>query len=204
MMETRAPCPGWSSAPCGSSRATRMLPEEVAVALSLNGTTQAVMMATPDDLEDFAYRLCADRRDRRAGRDRERRGGRDRPRASTCRSGWRPRRRRGWPQRRRTMAGPVGCGLCGIDWLDEALRDAAAGDALALPMTPAQVCAAVAALPAQQRAARRHARRPCGGVLDTGGRHRRRARGCGSAQRAGQAGGRDAARRDRAARARWC
>jgi FdhD protein len=31
----------------------RVLPEEVAVALSFNGTTQAVMMATPVDLEDF-------------------------------------------------------------------------------------------------------------------------------------------------------
>nr|MCU0905795.1 formate dehydrogenase accessory sulfurtransferase FdhD [Tabrizicola sp.] len=33
----------------------RMLPEEVAVALSFNGTTQAVMMATPEDLLDFGY-----------------------------------------------------------------------------------------------------------------------------------------------------
>ncbi|MCU0905806.1 MAG: formate dehydrogenase accessory sulfurtransferase FdhD, partial [Tabrizicola sp.] len=33
----------------------RVLPEEVAVALSFNGTTQAVMMATPADLADFAY-----------------------------------------------------------------------------------------------------------------------------------------------------
>jgi FdhD protein len=33
----------------------RVLPEEVAVALSFNGTTQAVMMATPADLDDFGY-----------------------------------------------------------------------------------------------------------------------------------------------------
>ena len=33
----------------------RTLPEEVAVALTFNGTTQAVMMATPSDLVDFAY-----------------------------------------------------------------------------------------------------------------------------------------------------
>ena len=32
----------------------RTLPEEVAVALSYNGTTQAVMMATPAELVDFA------------------------------------------------------------------------------------------------------------------------------------------------------
>ena len=33
----------------------RTLPAEVAVALSFNGTTQAVMMASPTDLVDFAY-----------------------------------------------------------------------------------------------------------------------------------------------------
>nr|MCU0905582.1 formate dehydrogenase accessory sulfurtransferase FdhD [Tabrizicola sp.] len=33
----------------------RVLPEEAAVALSFNGSTQAVMMATPADLEDFAF-----------------------------------------------------------------------------------------------------------------------------------------------------
>ena len=39
----------------------RNLPAEVAVALSFNGTTQAVMMATPADLIDFAYGFFLDR-----------------------------------------------------------------------------------------------------------------------------------------------
>ncbi|NVK61632.1 MAG: formate dehydrogenase accessory sulfurtransferase FdhD, partial [Rhodobacteraceae bacterium] len=34
---------------------TRALPEEVPVALVFDGSTQAVMMATPDDIADFAY-----------------------------------------------------------------------------------------------------------------------------------------------------
>src|SRR5690606_662365 len=38
----------------GTRVAARILPKEAAVALSYGGTTHAVMMATPDDLEDFA------------------------------------------------------------------------------------------------------------------------------------------------------
>jgi FdhD protein len=51
--------------------------------------------------------------------------------------------------RRRTMAGPVGCGLCGVDSIAEALRSVPRVTA-DLHLTPAQVCDAVAALPAHQ------------------------------------------------------
>jgi FdhD protein len=128
----------------------RVLPEEVAVALSFNGTTQAVMMATPADLEDFGYGfaltegiatpdeiLSVEVQEVPRGRDVQiwlTPGAEERLKA-----------------RRRGMAGPVGCGLCGIDSIDQALREVPVVAPSAFRMTPADVMAAVAALPGQQR-----------------------------------------------------
>ena len=133
----------------GVVSSSRALPEEVAVALSFNGTTQAVMMATPADLIDFAYGfaltegiatsceinsidivpvengldvqiwLATDAEERLA-------------------------------KRRRTMAGPVGCGLCGIDSLDEATRKMAPVPASSFAMTPTEIMSATASLRAAQ------------------------------------------------------
>ncbi len=52
--------------------------------------------------------------------------------------------------RRRTMAGPVGCGLCGIDSIEQALRDMAPVAPSTFRMSPDQVMQAVASLPGSQ------------------------------------------------------
>jgi FdhD protein len=127
----------------------RVLPEETAVALSFNGSTQAVMMATPDDLVDFAYGFALSEGiatpDQVLSVDVVQAG-----RGIDVQVWLQPQAEARLAARRRTMAGPVGCGLCGIDSIDQALRDVAPVAHTAFRMTPTQVMAAVAALPASQ------------------------------------------------------
>lgn len=101
---------------------TRVLAEETAVAISYNGSTHAVLMATPADLEDLAvgfsvtegivdavgaiesitiagYDLGLDIQLRVRNDIAER-----------------------LARRRRSMAGPVGCGMCGLESLEAASR----------------------------------------------------------------------------------
>jgi FdhD protein len=99
----------------------RVLPEETAIAIVVNGSTQAVMMATPADLIDFATGFAlteglATHAELNAIEIVEHGQGIE------CRL-WLPAdRAAALADRRRAMAGPVGCGLCGIDSLEAALR----------------------------------------------------------------------------------
>lgn len=126
---------------------TAMLPEEVPVALVYQGGTQAVMMATPADLEDFGRGFSlteglAGPEDIEtlevveAGEGVEIRMWLTAPRAEALAA------------RRRSMAGPVGCGLCGIDSLAEALRPLPR--VTAPDLAAADVAAAMAGLRARQ------------------------------------------------------
>ena len=148
-MEAQHPMPRRSFGAGAPLAGQRNLPAEVAVALSFNGTTQAVMMASPGDLIDFAYGFsltegiaAPDEIDSvvvvqaEQGIDLQ----------IWLRTGAEAR----LAKRRRTMAGPVGCGLCGIDSLAEALRQPPALPASAFRMRPAEVMAAIASLPAAQ------------------------------------------------------
>jgi FdhD protein len=133
----------------GAGSGSRSLPEEVAVALSFNGSTQAVMMATPADLEDFAYGFALtegiakpeeiqslDVVETPLGLD-----------IQIWLAGAAQAR---LAKRRRSMAGPVGCGLCGIDSLEEATRKVAKIPPSPFRMTPSQIMQAVASLPSAQ------------------------------------------------------
>jgi FdhD protein len=128
----------------------RVLPEEVAVALSFNGTTQAVMMATPADLEDFGYGFALTEGIAGPGEVLSV-AVESLPRGHDVQVWLRPEAEARLAARRRVMAGPVGCGLCGIDSIDEALREVPVVAPSGFRMTPAQVMAAVADLPGAQR-----------------------------------------------------
>jgi FdhD protein len=106
----------------GATAGQRIVPEETAVAFSYDGGTYAVMMATPQNLEDFAFGfsltegLVASPADIRQLEIVEHDAGVElrmwlnEPRAAAL------------SERRRHMAGPTGCGLCGIESLEQAVR----------------------------------------------------------------------------------
>lgn len=128
----------------------RVLPEEVAVALSFNGTTQAVMMASPGDLEDFGYGFALT--EGIAGPEEVLSVEVEAVERGFDVQVWlHPEAEARLAARRRVMAGPVGCGLCGIDSIEEALREVPVVAPSAFRMTPSEVLAAVAALPGEQR-----------------------------------------------------
>lgn len=106
----------------GTRAIHRALPEEVPVALVFNGTTQAVMMATPADLTDFAHGFALTEGIVTDPAQIEEFEIVEHGRGIETRFWLRPDRAEALSTRRRNMAGPVGCGLCGIDSLEQALR----------------------------------------------------------------------------------
>ncbi|KQZ15520.1 formate dehydrogenase family accessory protein FdhD [Mesorhizobium sp. Root554] len=139
----------------GTRQADRMVPEETPVALSYAGTTHAVMMASPADLEDFALgfsltegiialpeEIEAIEIEDLAGES----GGagidiqiRLKDKANTR-----------FEVRRRRLAGPVGCGLCGIESIEEAMRSVRAVGAAGLRLSADDIVSSVKLLSRQQ------------------------------------------------------
>ncbi|PWE34109.1 formate dehydrogenase accessory sulfurtransferase FdhD [Maritimibacter sp. 55A14] len=114
--------PGLSVQGEGVRRVTRALPDEVPVAFVFDGTTQAVMMATPDDIADFAHGFAVTEgivTDPAQIEDFEIA---EHAQGIEARFWLREDRQEALTARRRYMAGPVGCGLCGIDSLEQAIR----------------------------------------------------------------------------------
>ncbi|TGN90453.1 formate dehydrogenase accessory sulfurtransferase FdhD [Bradyrhizobium yuanmingense] len=128
-----------------ASEGTRFVPEETPMALTYNGGSYAVMMGTPQNLEDFAVGFSVSEGIVKSVDDikslemvrlddgielRMWLASEDAARIN---------------QRRRHIAGPTGCGICGIESIAEAVRPAAI-----VPdgqtFTPEQVMAAMQAI----------------------------------------------------------
>ncbi|SOE18771.1 FdhD protein [Hoeflea halophila] len=129
----------------------RDLPEEVPVALSFGGTTQAVMMATPSDLEDFGIGFALSEAIVHSAADVIELEIVEADQGFDVQMRLADQVQTAFAARRRKMAGPVGCGLCGIESIDEALRALPARSAVELELTPGDVREAVRALSMQQK-----------------------------------------------------
>lgn len=132
------------------SSSSRLVPEEVPIAFSYAGSTHAVMMATPDDLEDFAVGfslaegiiegaddvLAIDAIEAGDGID--------------VQVTLREMTAQALVDRRRRMAGPVGCGLCGIESIEQASRAVKSVAAEGFSLSAHDVARAMAQLTARQ------------------------------------------------------
>jgi len=123
----------------------RAVAEEIAVALTYGSATHAVMMATPADLEDLGLGFSLT--EGLIGQPEELTALEvlSRPGGIEVRMELAEPREAALSRRRRRLAGPLGCGLCGIESLSEAARDLPAVTATA-SLPAAEIGAAMAAL----------------------------------------------------------
>jgi len=128
----------------------RIVPEETPVALTYNRISHAVMMATPADLEDFAVGFSlAEGVVERAG-EIEQLEVIERDIGIELRMWIGKDRIDTYSDRRRHLAGATGCGLCGMESLEETVRPAPAVSAN-LNVSPADISDAIAAMPPGQK-----------------------------------------------------
>lgn len=124
----------------------RRAPEETAVALVHDASTTAVMMATPADLEDFAVGFSLSEGAIVRVEDIRELDVVAQDLGVEVRMWLAPERGLHVASRRRRLAGPTGCGLCGVDSLVEAVRSPRPVAGEALRVDPAALLAAMAAL----------------------------------------------------------
>ncbi len=127
----------------------RSLPEETPVVLTYDRSSFAVMMATPLDLADFALGFSLSEGIISAAADVTGLEIVSLPEGMECRMTLASGKREALQARRRHVAGPLGCGLCGIDSLREALRPLPVVTS-ALQVTPAAIAECLARLEALQ------------------------------------------------------
>ena len=107
------------------SEGARAIPEETALALTYNGGTYAVMMGTPQDLEDFAIGFSLSEGIVQSPDEISSLDIVDLDDGVELRMWLADDKSHHLSERRRHIAGPTGCGLCGLDSIAEAVRPTA-------------------------------------------------------------------------------
>jgi len=128
---------------------TRLVPREAPVALTYDRATHAVMLATPADLEDFAIGFSLSEGIIRHPGEILALAIVAVPDGIECRMDLDAGRLQTLTQRQRRLAGPSGCGLCGLDSLAAAIRPAP-NVPPGRTFTPAMIQAAMQAMPTAQ------------------------------------------------------
>jgi len=104
---------------------TRLIPEETAIALTYNGGTYAVMMGSPQNLQDFAIGFSLSEGIVQSPEEIETLDIVELDDGIELRMWLKPSRAELVNERRRHIAGPTGCGICGVESIAEAVRPAA-------------------------------------------------------------------------------
>jgi len=127
----------------------RAIPEETAIALTYNGGTYAVMMGTPQDLGDFAVGFSLSEGIIRSPEGIESLDIVQLDDGIELRMWLAQSKADRLSERRRHIAGPTGCGICGIDSIAEAVRPAAiVGEGRSF--SPREITAAIQSIPSLQ------------------------------------------------------